>query len=152
MWLIFLLDVFKQTTGQGVLHGMNIYLAIFISGGVKKKGSDECSWYFTIFLIDLMPGLILIVIFSKLQDYIFRKCNCNLMISGNYVYDNQGKLGIHKTIYVLQIFSWINVIFFSKITTTLLEFVILPILTKFSSFALNILNFNNVRLLIFLTE
>ena len=130
--------------GQGILHGLNIYIAIFISTQTEKSESDECSWYFTIFLIDLIPGLLFIVFFSKLSDFIFRKCGCLLMVSGNYVFDNQGELGILKCVYFLQVLSWVNVIIISKLLTSVIEFLIIEWLELFSSIALKILSFNNV--------
>lgn len=132
--------------GQGILHGLNIFLAIFITSNGEGEQSDECSWYFTIFLLDLIPGLFLIILLALLSDYIFRKCGCNSMISGNYVYDNNGELGILKCIYLLQILSWVNVIIVSKLLTTLVEYVVIEWLSWFSSIALKILSFNNVLL------
>lgn len=131
--------------GQGMLHLLNIYLAIFISAYSEHKESDECSWYFTIFLIDLVPGLLIIVIFSKLFDLMFRRCGCTSMVSGNYVYDNNGELGFLKCVYLLQILSWVSVIILSKLLTTVIEFFVIRWLEWFSSIALKILSFNNVR-------
>lgn len=133
--------------GQGILHILNVYLAIFITTQSSQKTSDECSWYFTIFLIDLIPGLLFIVLFSKLSDFMFRRCKCTNMVSGNYVYDNNGELGIKKCIYVLQVLSWVNVIIISKLLTTVIEYFIIDYLEWFSSIALKILSFNNVRLI-----
>lgn len=139
-----MLDVFKQMVGQGILHGLNIYLAIFITAYSSHSDTDECSWYFTIFLIDLIPGLLFIILFSNLGDWVFRRCGCITMISGNYVYDNSGELGLLKCVYVLQIVSWVAVIIVSKVLTSLIEFFIIQWLEWFSSIALKLLSFNNV--------
>jgi hypothetical protein len=138
--------------GQGILHILNVYLAIFITTQSQKSSSDECSWYFTIFLIDLIPGLLFIILFAKLSDLMFRKCKCTNMVSGNYVFDNNGELGIKKCIYVLQVLSWVNVIIISKMLTTIIEYFIIEYLEWFSSIALRVLSFNNVGLILFRSE
>jgi len=135
--------------GQGILHGLNLFLAIFITSNVDSESTDECSWYFSIFLIDFIPGLFLIILFAVLSDFIFRKCGCPKMVSGNYVYDNDGELGIRKCIYILQVLAWVNVIILSKLLTTLVEYFLIEWLAWFSSFALKILSFNNVCLFLF---
>ena len=138
------MDVFKQMVGQGILHFVNVYLAIFIDNITVDKTSDQCSWYFTIFLIDLIPGLPLIVLFSKVFDFTFRKCGCISLVAGNYVYDNQGELGIKKCVYVLQVWIWVTVIITSKVITTTIEYFTIDFLGIFSGIALKILDFNSV--------
>ena len=69
------------------------------------------------------------------------------MVSGNYVYDNHGELGIQKCVYFLQVLSWVNIIIISKLLTSVIEYLIIDWLELFSSIALKILSFNNVNIL-----
>ena len=127
-----------------MLHFFNVYLTIYIAAE-SSEGVDQCSWYFTIFIIDLMPGLLFIFFFSFLFDLLFSKCGCYSMKSGNYVYDNNGELGIKYCVYFLQLLTWVMVVILSKVFTLLIQYFVFDYLKFFSSIALKIFNFNNVR-------
>ena len=140
--MVFLLDIFKQGMGQLLLHFINIFLAIFITSGHSTV--DQCTMYFSVFILDLIPGLFFTIGISLLSDYIFKRCGCRNLVSGNYVYDNMGELGIRKCVYVAQIFIWATVITLSKLCTTFVGYFIKTPIEIFSSFVLKIVSFDNV--------
>lgn len=137
-----MLDIFKQGMGQLLLHFINIFLAIFITSG--HSSVDQCTMYFSVFILDLIPGLIFTIGISLLSDYMFKKCGCRNLVSGNYVYDDMGELGIRKCVYVAQIFIWATVISLSKFLTTLVGYFIKRPVEIFSSYVLKIVSFDNV--------
>lgn len=137
-----MMDIFKQGMGQLLLHFLNIFLAIFITKGHSTV--DQCTMYFTVFILDLFPGLPITIALSLLSDFMFRKCGCRNLVSGNYVYDNLGDLGIRKCVYVIQILIWSTIIFLSKCCTTFIGYFVQHPLEIFSRFILKIVSFNNV--------
>lgn len=54
-WLVWFLDVGKQCAGASYAHGMNLLISMAMSNHLGAS-SDECAWYFFLFIIDVTVG------------------------------------------------------------------------------------------------
>ena len=149
VWKIFLLDTLKQALGQTLIHFINLYLSIFMNSGSSSYGSagnvkaDECTWYFNTFLVDLFPGLVIIMISSAFVDRLFIKLKIKTMVSGNYAYEENDELIINYTAYGLQLLLWISILLLSKTIVFGLQIFFKPFLASIGTFCLSIFNFSN---------
>ena len=127
-----------------MIHFINVYSSIKIDEMIRKKhpNSDQCSWYFTTFLIDLFPGLLLIFLFSTLLENLFLKCDCYSLVPGNYVSERNEVIVILKWSYTKQILIWILVLLVSKGLLLLMYIPLIEIIGKFSSWSLSFLRFS----------
>jgi len=131
--------------GQVIIHFINVYASIFINKVVKTQNSttDQCSWYFTTFLIDLFPGLLLIYTFSTILEAIFVKFDVYSMIPGNYVSEKNEEIIVNWCSYVKQVLTWIGILLLVKGILFLLYIPLIGIIGKISSLSLKFLSFSS---------
>jgi hypothetical protein len=142
-----MLDTFKQIVGQVTIHFINLYISIYFNArtsriptaGVK---TDECTWYFTTFLIDLFPGLLMIYLISSMSEKIFLKLNLRTLLAGNYAEDHDGILFIRKGAYMVQIVVWVITLLLSKLIVFAMQIPLERYLGALGSFCLSIFDFS----------
>ena len=67
----FALDIVKQQTGMFFAHCMNLWLAVNLS---QDSNGSGCVWYMMNFLVDVVLGGILYVVFQKMfNKYVFNR-------------------------------------------------------------------------------
>ncbi len=136
--------MFKQFFGQFIIHWINVYFSIYITRNYRDVAhhTDQCSWYFTAFLIDLFPGLLLIWVFSTVSEKLFIRYDVNSLIPGNYVYDVNEQIFVKKCNYIKQVLVWTSILLLSKLILTLLYIPLIGVLNSFSSWVLGLLSFS----------
>jgi len=147
VWKIFLLDTFKQIIGQVTIHFINLYISMFFNartsriptGGIK---ADECTWYFTTFLIDLFPGLLMIFLISSLSEKIFLRLDLKTLLAGNYAEDHDGILFIRTGAYTVQVIVWVITLLLSKLIVFALQIPLERFLGAFGTLCLSIFDFS----------
>ena len=140
---IFLLDTFKQLSAQSSIHVINVYLSKYLTKlKTHESKTDECSWYFLTFLIDLFPGLVITILLAKLYDFTFEKCRFFNLISGNYIKDIDGIAVVNYTAYISQVFLWLSIVLITKIVVFLIQVPMLSFLSLVASVVLGFLAFS----------
>lgn len=144
MWKIFVLDTVKQVVGQVIVHFINLYISIFFTArvGRNRQQADECSWYFTTFLVDLFPGLALILLLSFAYERIFLRYDLRTLMPGNYVEDHDGLLFIRKGAYVMQVLLWVSVLLITKLCLFVIQMPLLNTIGAFSAVCLRVFDFS----------
>lgn len=144
IWKVFLLDMFKQFFGQFIIHWINVFFSIYVAANIRSKSvhSDQCSWYFTAFLIDLFPGLLLIWTFATVTERLFIRYDVHSLIPGNYVYDRNEEIFIRKCDYVKQVLVWTAILLLAKLILILLYIPLIDELNRFSGWSLGFLEFS----------
>lgn len=136
--------MFKQFFGQFIIHWINVYFSIFVTSRVRDRAhpTDQCSWYFTAFLIDLCPGLFFIWVFATLTEKLFIRYDVHSLIPGNYVYDLNEEIYIKKCDYLKQVLMWTSILLVSKLLLLLLYIPLIDFLNAFSAWVLGLLDFS----------
>lgn len=141
-WKIFLYDTFKQMVGQVSVHFINIYLAMSLSEHQNDVHADQCSWYFITFLIDLFPGLLIILCLSLLFDAVFTKIGAISLVSGNYIEENEGEIFVKYGAYWMQILIWMAILALTKLLLYAMQVPLVGVLSLISTVALGVLKFS----------
>jgi hypothetical protein len=57
-WWIWFLDGTKQGFSMTIIHGLNVFLSIFLAKftSTDQSKSDQCTWYLITFLTDVLLG------------------------------------------------------------------------------------------------
>ena len=138
------MDTFKQLLGQLLIHFINVYFSIFLSDKIKLRNSksDQCSWYFTTFLIDLFPGLLFIYLFATGLERTFIRYDVHSLIAGNYISERNEEIIIKKCDYAKQVLLWTGVLLLDKTILFLLYIPLIDFLGRFSSWCISFLRFS----------
>ena len=144
-WSIFLYDTFKQMVGQISIHFVNIYLAMSLSElkSAADTHTDQCSWYFITFLIDLFPGLLILYSLSSLLDAIFTRLGATSLVAGNYIEENDGEIFVKYGVYWMQIVIWMLILALNKLLLFALQVPLTGVLSFISSITLAFLSFSS---------
>lgn len=70
-WVIWFMDILKQFLGILVVHCFNVIAAENLSATANE--GDECSWYFIIYLMDVVFTTVVSFIVMKRLDAYFSK-------------------------------------------------------------------------------
>lgn len=127
-----------------MIHFINLYLSILLNEHVSTlfTKTDECSWYFTTFMIDLMPGLPIIYLISTLYERLFISFELKTLIPGNYVNELDGILIVKRGVYTVQVLLWVSILLLSKVILILMQMPLITVLTTFSLMFMRLLGFS----------
>lgn len=129
--IVWIIDTFKQITGQLFAHALNIGIAYILSQKTSGTGdNDECEWYLLNYLFDTILGVGICYVFVRIQNYISSKCILPRIRSGNYMIYRTDYLSSQQMCKIvgqclLQIFLWLCVIFLTK--TLIFCLILLPL-------------------------
>ncbi|CAB9499147.1 entry regulator STIMATE [Seminavis robusta] len=95
------LDVSKQGVGACYAHVCNMAIAAILSQSLEGETAleDECAWYGLSYLIDTTLGLVLAIMFLRIQDTLAEKYNLTTILhTGVYTGPTACKHWTHQTI------------------------------------------------------
>mmetsp|Transcript_84812 Transcript_84812/g.137551 ORF Transcript_84812/g.137551 Transcript_84812/m.137551 type:complete len:242 (+) Transcript_84812:92-817(+) len=128
---VFKFDVFKNGFGAGVVHFMNIFIAMQFAGK-----EDPCPWYFIQILLDTTLVVFLnFIVLRQVEDFILSRYGVDVS-SGNYGDPPEWKRFFH------QLGVWVFVVVACKLGTTVVEYVFEEPLASFGLLILSPLCFN----------
>lgn len=105
-WKTFFRDASKQAFGAGVAHVLNMVLAIVLNGS-----GNECKWYFIIYIVDNVVGVLLNLVVLLAIEKVASKYTDRLK-SGVYV---TGDGHNPHTTWCLQLTLWLLVVILVKL-------------------------------------
>lgn len=124
-WLIWLLDVTKQSMGATLGHFANIIFSMMMFTSTaaaaiseESQSSDECLWYCLSFLVDSTLGVLSnIILLTLLEGYVKKSCSdyTQRVVLGDY--GNP----ISFKIFFIQLSLWLAIVFVGKSMTVILQ-------------------------------
>lgn len=132
-WLIWFLDIFKQVAGITIMHFFNIILALIIAKPSSKL--DQCAWYWIQYNIDVFFGTVLNWAVMKFLDWMFNKCKCTRMVTGNYFDKKSNRISF--CIWFAQTLVWSLVVQANKFLLYSLQIPIIKFMKLLSTVALS---------------
>lgn len=108
-WAVFFLDVGKQIIVQSVIHFINVFVSVALNTrmAVHHKHADECAWYFTTFLMDLFPGMVMVYFLKEATESQLRRRGMRKFISGNYALSASEDFNFDCKGYMAETFVWL---------------------------------------------
>lgn len=121
------LDVSKQGVGACYAHVCNMAIAAILSKQLdgETKLEDECAWYGLSYLIDTTLGLVLAIMFLRIQDQLAERYNLTtIQHTGVYTGETACKHWTHQTACWMLILTIVKIIiyYFMVIFSDMLAF------------------------------
>ena len=67
--------------GMMTIHIVNVIISVYAK---KDQNISQCEWYLIEYMLDTLIGTTFNFLLMKLLDFIWTKCGCTRLISGNY--------------------------------------------------------------------
>lgn len=126
-------------------HFFNVFLSVFLhTKGESAVGkADQCAWYFTTFLLDLFPGMLMVYALNTLLEAFFRSRNLRKFMNGNYALSPQSEvIRIDFEGYAAETFVWLCIQMFVKLVLLLIYVFFLEGLSTLGYYLLKVLDFS----------
>lgn len=136
---------------QSFIHFCNLYISVLFSSASKNgsKKADECAWYFTSFVIDLFPGMLIIWGLNSLVQKGLEKLNMRRLINGNYALNSTEGKNIDYFGYMGETIVWLLIQLTTKFVLFFFVRFFFEWMNAFSHEVLQILDFSSFFKLLF---
>lgn len=141
---MFFLDIGKQAIVTTFTHFINVFLSVFLqTKTISAAGkADQCAWYFTTFLLDLFPGMLIVFVLNYFIEAFLQSRNLKKFISGNYAINGKEHFQIDVEGYFAETFVWLCIQMIAKFALLIVYALFLEGLSTLGYYMLKALDFS----------